>query len=192
MTVLVLVIQYAVGLVLLRAAIAKSVELNAFISTLSALRVPEKLLRPVSVLVIVLEASAAALLLSGQVPRAAGGLAGALTLGFVLVSLRAVYSDTSVPCSCFGGSHRNLGVETLIVSVPMLTDSVISAALASSANAEIRPVSLFGVLALALLLITAMQWGATLPTLIAIMRQRRVVMRDIVLASEIQRNAARG
>src|ERR1044072_5411862 len=103
-SILVLTLRFAVATVLAVAATAKARDFDGFHRTVRAL-VPRGAAF-VSVSVIAIEATLAALLVSGLAPSAVAAAAAALFLGFSALSLSAARSGGQISCNRFGSRDR--------------------------------------------------------------------------------------
>lgn len=172
------VAEYAVGLVFLRAAIAKLLNREAFTATLEDLHTPNALRGGVFAGVIMGEASVGVALLSGAAPYAAGISATVVSAVLVAVSVYALRAREPIVCSCFGGSGRYLGFETLIISAPMLVVSIASSAIFAKGNVGVSIAASLVVGAAAVTAIAIYRWVTVLATLMRVVRHRRAIEDD--------------
>jgi uncharacterized membrane protein YphA (DoxX/SURF4 family) len=176
-SILVLTLRFAVATVLAVAATAKARDFDGFHRTVRAL-VPRGAAF-VSVSVIAIEATLAALLVSGLAPSAVAAAAAALFLGFSALSLWAVRSGAQISCNCFGSSDRELGKDSLETSLLLA-----AAALAYLALLQVKePTLTLGQAPLAALLgvaaVMGARWLLALRDLVPMVRQRRLLDREL-------------
>ncbi len=176
MSILVLTLRFAVATVLAAAATAKARDFETFRRTVRAL-VPRGA-GIVSVGVIAIEATLAALLASGLAPSAVAAATVVLFLGFSALSVWAMRSGVHLSCNCFGSSDRELGRDSLETSLLLA-----GAALAYLALLQrTQPSLTLGEAPLAALLgvaaVMAARWLLALRELAPMVRQRRLLDRE--------------
>jgi len=176
-SILVLTLRFAVATVLAVAATVKARDFETFQRTVRALVTRGAGL--VSAGVIAIEATLAALLVSGLVPSAVAGATVVLFLGFSALSVWAMRSGVHLSCNCFGSSDRELGRDSLETSLLLAAASLAYLALLQST----QPSLTLGEAPLAALLgvavVMAARWLLALRALVPVVRQRRVLEREL-------------
>jgi hypothetical protein len=188
---LALAAQIAVAAVFLGAAYAKVRDRAAVRSTLLLLGVPRSLIKVGAAAVLASEAGVGFAVLSGVDPWLSGLGATVLSAGLVAISLYALSRREAVPCSCFGGSERYLGRETLVLSMPMLVASAATVAVFDRGGTHVAPSQFLTPATIAVVGIALYRWSLVFPALWRARLQRRVLERELV-ASYKMHETARG
>jgi hypothetical protein len=183
------VLRLAVGLVLLRAATAKVTGFAGFRQTVAGLGVPRRIVPAAAGVFVTAEGCLALWLLSGWVAGAAAIGCLLFLTGLALVSVYALVTGRSVPCSCFGASDRSLGGQTLLLSGPLLAAQLAYLLIGFTAGGfrAVRYSELPIAFALALILIVVVRGIAVGPAFVMIVRHRR----RLAAAMEAEAHAAR-
>ena len=179
-SILALTLRFAVAIVLGVAALAKGRSFGGFRRTVDALTPWRRGSTAIAAAVVAAEATLAVLLAAGLLASAVAAATLALFLGFVALSLWAARRGLRVPCNCFGSGDRELGKDSLAMS--LLFAGAMFAYWALLRRAE--PSLALGELPLAAMLgiATALggRWLLAAGELAGIVRQRRVLERDLV------------
>src|SRR5256885_6346674 len=178
-SILVLTLRFAVATVLVVAALAKARNFDAFRRTVDTLTPWRRGSTAITAAVVATEAALAVLLAAGVLASAVAAATLALFLGFVALSLWAARRGLRVPCNCFGSGDRELGKDSLAMS--LLLAGAMLAYWALLRRAE--PSLALGELPLAALLGIAIalggRWLLAAGELAGIVRQRRALQRDL-------------
>lgn len=105
MNVLALLAAAAASMILLTAAVEKIQALRALAETLRLLGVPERMVFPVGIIVIVAELTVGVALLFRPDALLTQGTLIALAAAFAGAGLRALRRGDQIPCSCFGSAR---------------------------------------------------------------------------------------
>jgi hypothetical protein len=187
-SVLALTFRFAIATVLAVAAFAKARSFDSFRTTVGALVPRRRGVTWVAVGVVATEGALAALLASGLWASAVAAVTVALFLGFAALSLWAARRGLRVQCNCFGAGDRELGRDSLETSLLLA-----GATLAYWAVLQrVEPSLTLGEVPLAVFLgiaaVLGARWALTAGKLTAIVRQRRLLDREL---AESARSAAR-
>lgn len=162
--------RFAVGIVLLAAAIAKAQSPGSLSRTVHGLGVPRWASTATAWIVIACETSAGVYLLSGYRVLAADVGVVALTLALAGGSGWAIASRRVVPCSCFGVETKPLGLQTLALSGSLAIAVSISGL---GSHVTLTGARLLAGWAIAGLAVTFVRSALIAPALIRIWLQRR-------------------
>jgi len=179
MSILALTLQFALAIVLAVAALAKARSLDAFTRTVGAL-IPSR--RGVSALaggVVAVEATLAVLLAAGVLPSAVALVTLALFVSFAAVSLWVVRRGLHVNCNCFGRSDRELGKESLQTSLLLAVATLVYLVLLQAEEPSLSLGKLPLAISLGVGAVLAVRWVFASQDLLAIIRQRRALDRDL-------------
>jgi hypothetical protein len=180
---LVWTLRIIVGLCFGAAALGKSLEFTAFSRTVRALLggSPARA-RALAVVVVGIEGCLAIYLVSSLAWLVADVAAFAWLTALAVVSVVAALRGLDIPCSCFGASAKPLGRGTLPLAA-ILAAAQASVVLREGLRRHAVPATaeLLAIWALALAVIAAARLVAALPTLIAVVGQRRRLRGDPAL-----------
>jgi len=178
MSILALTLRFALAIVLAVAAFAKARDFDAFTRTVGIL--PWR--RGISAIaagVVAIEAALAVLLAVGVLPSVVALATLALFAAFAVVSLWAVRHELHVNCNCFGKSERELGRESLVTSLLLGAAALVYFALLQVAEPSLSLGELPLAIGLGVGAVLAGRWAFTMRDLVAIVRQRRALDRDL-------------
>jgi hypothetical protein len=178
-SILALTLRFAVATVLAVAASAKARDFGDFRRTVGRLIPADRVVTPISGLVIATEAALAALLVAGVEPSAVALAAAVLFLGFAGLSLWAVRSGLHLSCNCFGSSDRELGKDSLETSLLLVAATLAYLGLLQAGNPSLTlgeaPVAaLIGITA-----VLGARWLLAARDLAPIVRHRRLLEREL-------------
>lgn len=156
------------------AALAKFQSFDAFRRTTEAL-VPRGVASAAAAGVIALEAILAGLLATGVWASAVAVATFAVFLGFVAVSLWAAHRELRVRCNCFGHSDRELGRDSLTMSIPLAAASLLYWALLQNVTPELTAGELPLAASLGVATVLGARWLMATPELARAVRQRRMI-----------------
>src|SRR5262245_900097 len=179
MSILALTLRFALAVVLAVAALAKARSFGDFKRTVEAI-VPRR--RGASVVassVVAVEAALAVLLAAGVVPSAVAVVTLALFVAFAAVSVWAARQGLHVQCNCFGRSDRELGKESLTTSALLAVASLVYLALLQVEEPSLTLGELPLAIGLGIGAVLAARWVIVSQDLLAIIRQRRALDRDL-------------
>jgi hypothetical protein len=183
-----LTFRFAIATVLAVAALAKARSFDSFRTTVGALVPRPRGVTWVAVGVVATEGALAALLASGLWASAVAAVTVALFSGFAALSLWAARRGLRVQCNCFGAGDRELGRDSLETSLLLAGATLAYWALLQ----RVEPSLTFGEVPLAVFLgiaaVLGARWALTAGKLTAIVRQRRLLDREL---AESARSAAR-
>jgi uncharacterized membrane protein YphA (DoxX/SURF4 family) len=176
---LALTLRFAVATVLAAAALAKAQSFGSFRQTVDALVRSRRGATVVATAVVAAEGTLAVLLAAGVLASAFAAATLALFLGFAALSLWAARRGLQLRCNCFGPGDRELGKDSIATSLLLAGGTLAYWTLLRSAE----PSPAVGELPLAALLGIAAalggRWLLTAGELTAIVRQRRLLERDL-------------
>ena len=175
-------LRFALVIVLAVAAVAKTRNFDAFMRTVDAILPRQRTARAGAAAVIVAEAVLALLLATGAWVDAVCLATLALFLVFAAVSLWATRRGLHVSCNCFGKSDRELGKDSLVTSLLLAVATVAYWGLARRADESLTLGELPLAVALGACVVLAGRWLLAGGELVAIVRQRRALERDLAEA----------
>ena len=179
MSILALTLRFALAIVLAVAAFAKTRSFGDFARTVDAI-VP--LRRGVSALaggVVGAEATLAILLAAGVLPGVVAVATFALFAVFAGVSIWAARRGLHVSCNCFGRSERELGKESLQTSVVLAAATLVYLALLQVEEPSLSLGEVPLAICLGAAAVLAARWALAARDLVAIVRQRRTLDREL-------------
>lgn len=179
MSILALTLRFALAIVLAVAAFAKARSFGDFTRTIEAI-IPWR--RGVSVVaagVVAVEAALAVLLAAGVVPSVVAAATLALFVGFAALSVWAARHGLHVRCNCFGRSDRELGKESLTTSGLLAVAALVYLVLLQVEEPSLTLGELPLAIGLGIGAVLAARWVLVSRDLVAIVRQRRALDRDL-------------
>lgn len=179
MSILALTLRFALAIVLAAAALAKTRSFDAFTRTVGALIPARRGVSAVAGSVVAIEATIAVLLATGVLPSAVALVTLALFVCFAAVSLWALRRGLHVSCNCFGRSDRELGKESLQTSLLLAVAALVYLALLQAEEPSLSLGKLPLAIGLAVGAVLAARWAFASRDLLAIVRQRRALDRDL-------------
>ena len=179
MSILALTLRFALAIVLAVAAFAKARDFDAFTRTVGAILPWRRGISAIAAGVVAMEAALAVLLAVGVLPSVVALATLALFAAFAVVSLWAVRHELHVNCNCFGKSERELGQESLVTSLLLGAAALVYLALLQVAEPSLSLGELPLAIGLGVGAVLAGRWAFTMRDLVAIVRQRKALDRDL-------------
>jgi hypothetical protein len=170
-------LRFALAAVLAVAALAKLQSFDAFRRTTEALIPVQRAASAVAIGVVAVEAILAALLATGVLASAVAAATFVVFLGFVAVSLWAERREIRVRCNCFGHSDRELGRDSLAMSLPLAVASLAYLALLQNVTPELSGGEWPLAASLGVATVLGARWLLATPELARLVRQRRLIDR---------------
>jgi len=184
MSILALTLRFALAIVLAVAALAKSRSFADFTSTVAAIMPWRRGVSVVAGGIVAAEAALAILLATGVVPSAVAVATLAIFAVFAGISIWAARHKLHVSCNCFGRSERELGKESLQTSAVLAAATLVYLVLLQSREPSLSLVELPLAICLGAAAVLAARWAFASPQLLAIVRQRRVLERELALTAK--------
>ena len=174
-----LTLRFAVAIVLAVAALAKGRSFGAFRRTVDTLTPWRRGSTAIAAAVVATEATLAVLLAAGVLASAVAAATLVLFLGFVALSLWAVRRGLQVQCNCFGSGNRELGKDSLAMSLLLAGTTFAYWALLRRAEPSLALGDLPRAAMLGIATALGGRWLLAAGELAGIVRQRRVLERDL-------------
>jgi uncharacterized membrane protein YphA (DoxX/SURF4 family) len=177
-----LTLRFAVSIVLALAALAKVRSFEGFRRTVEIILPSRRGAASIAAAVIAVEASLAALLALGVRASAVAAATLVLFAGFAAISLWAERRGLHVRCNCFGQSDRELGRESLAMSLLLAAATLVYLVLLRRTEPTLSAGELPLALTLGIAAVLGGRWLLAAGQLADIVRQRRAL--ETALARE--------
>jgi len=179
MSILALTLRFALAIVLAVAAFAKARSFGDFTRTVEAIVHRHRGASVLAAGVVAAEAALAVLLAAGVLPSVVAVATLALFVAFAAVSVWAARRGLHVQCNCFGRSGRELGKESLTTSMLLAVAALVYLALLQVEEPSLSLGEPPLAIGLGIGAVLAARWVFASKDLLAIVRQRRALDRDL-------------
>jgi hypothetical protein len=178
-SILALALRFAVSIVLAVAALAKARSFDGFRRTVEAVLPWRRASSAIAAGVIATETALAVLLAVGAWAPAVAAATLIVFAGFAGVSLWAERRGLHVRCNCFGQSERELGKDSFVLSALLAGVTLVYLVLVIRNEPSLSAGELPLALTLGIAVVLAGRWLLAAPLLARIVRERRLLDRDL-------------